>query len=531
MGSNERKLIDDHKKVVETIRKYSNIYLINTAGDPPDEYDIEYKVKGYSLTTDGRIVVSKHHRIKIKIPFGYPHFPPTIKPLSPIFHPEVDDYVVPIANYWEEKKSLPALVLHIGNMICGVTYDIDSAFNKKAAVFYQKHKKDLPLDSLKPVQQKQKLERNRRDPISFSFLVPIFKTIFGLCFLAALGYGGLYFYEKLRLQQAGAVFTKAEIYEVDREFEKAKETAENALKSLKRYYLLKEPPKVLEKEIKAFLKSESLLQGLQGNIKYGDSYVSIESVQKIDFFNDLISEAEIFAKNEDFVQAMATYEKALEYAETNSLPIDTEETTKIHTNLQFDLFLSTATKAHDEEQWETAIENYQSALGLINEKGKYLGSKAEQKGKLRRNLFLDQISSHTKNAEEAEKIKDFATALEEHKAMVYLIGKNDAAEDGEMKETLVNSMQQVAVLEEKLRIQNNLQWLLDNYKEIFLTHYPATIPSSLRSPQATFLKYNDANPVFDLSCQEKGKNSVVKLRVLYQYNPETEKWSIYEGDV
>ena len=116
MSTNEQELIDDHVKVVETIRKYKNILLINTAGDPPDEYDIEYKVRGYSLTTDGKVIVSKHHRIKIKIPFGYPHFPPTIKPLSPIFHPEVDDYVVPIANYWEKNKSLPDLIIHIGNI-------------------------------------------------------------------------------------------------------------------------------------------------------------------------------------------------------------------------------------------------------------------------------------------------------------------------------------------------------------------------------------------------------------------------------
>ena len=67
MSTNEQELIDDHVKVVETIRKYKNILLINTAGDPPDEYDIEYKVRGYSLTTDGKVIVSKHHRIKIKI--------------------------------------------------------------------------------------------------------------------------------------------------------------------------------------------------------------------------------------------------------------------------------------------------------------------------------------------------------------------------------------------------------------------------------------------------------------------------------
>ena len=526
MSASEQKLIDNHKKVLETIRKYKNIFLINTAGDPPDEYDIEYKVRGYSLTTDGRVIVSKHHRIKIKIPFGYPHFPPTIKPLSPIFHPEVDDYVVPIANYWEEKKSLPDLVIHIGNMLCGATYNKESAFNQKAVEYYQKHKNELPLDSLKPV---EKVKRERA-PIQFNFLIPVFKFLFLLSFLAIIGYGGLFFYEKLRLQQASAVLTKAEIYEVDRDFKKAQQTAENALKTLDSFYLLKDSAKVLQKEIESFLQSKSLLEGLKGKIRYGSNYVSIESVQKIDFYRDLISEAEIFVKKRAYSQAIETYEKSLDYAETNQLPVDTLNVKQILARLRLDLAVSTAEKAHNTKNWDVAVEKYTEALAIIDEHSKLLGATAKQEESIRHALLIDQIAALTLKADEAEKSNDFANALKHHQALVDLIGKADSGDSTILKDALIHSMQQVAVLEEKLRLQKQRQWLISNYKEIFQIHYPSVISANLRNPQAVFVKYNDTNPVFDLSCLEKGQTSVVKLRMYYQYNPQTGEWSIYEGD-
>ena len=62
MPTNDQKLITDHQKVVETIRNYDKINLINTSGEPVDEYDIEYKVKGYAIGSDGKIKISNSHR-------------------------------------------------------------------------------------------------------------------------------------------------------------------------------------------------------------------------------------------------------------------------------------------------------------------------------------------------------------------------------------------------------------------------------------------------------------------------------------
>lgn len=525
MSANEERLIEDHQKVIQTIRKYTNIFLVNTSGDPPDEYDIEYKVRGYALTTDGKVITRKHHRLKIKIPFGYPHFPPTIKPLSPIFHPAVDDYVMPIASYWEENKSLPDLVIHIGNMLCGAIYNTDSAFNEKAAEYYRKHRKELPLDKLQPVQKsRQRASRS----ISFGFLIPVFKTLFFLSFFAILGIGGLFFYEKLKIQQAGAVLTKAEIYEVDRNFEKARQTAQKALQSLNNFYLLENSQKAMQSEIEDFLQSESLLQGLQGNIRYGDKYVSITDVQKIDFFKDLVADAEISMNKDAHSPAIETFKKALDYADSNSLDVDTGEIERTLVELRFRDLQKKAEQAHESKNWREAVTGHQQVLDFIEKNREFLDDTEKQENSFKHMLLVAQIAHHSQEAINAEKEGEFALALQHHQSLVDLIGSSKADDSATMKNTLADSVQQVATLQEKLRLKNQRLWLLKNYKEIFKIHYPSALSSNLQNPQALFLKYDGINSVFDLSCLEKGSSSVVRLRVYYQYNPETGEWSIYD---
>ena len=80
-------------------------------------------------------------------------------------------------------------------------------------------------------------------------------------------------------------------------------------------------------------------------------------------------------------------------------------------------------------------------------------------------------------------------------------------------------------------IIDNRKWLLDNYKEIIPIHYPATIVAALHSPQASFVRHEGKNLVYDLTCLEKGQGSVVRLRIYYQYNPDTQEWSLYDGEI
>jgi len=148
MVSDTEQLTIDFEKVQSTLEVYPGIRVIQVEGQPPDSYDIEYRLKGYVQDSDGRIQQASQHRIRVNLPFGYPHFPPTVKLLSPIFHPDIDPDAIRITVYWQQNPSLPDLILHIGEMICGNIYNLEDPFNQEAADWYAEHRDELPLDCL-----------------------------------------------------------------------------------------------------------------------------------------------------------------------------------------------------------------------------------------------------------------------------------------------------------------------------------------------------------------------------------------------
>jgi tetratricopeptide (TPR) repeat protein len=148
MAMGSQQLADDYGQIKDTLELYPNISVVKTEGQPPDNYEIEYRQRGYTKTSDGSVTIAQSHRIRISLPFGYPHFAPIAKPLTPVFHPDFDPAAIRIADHWQQNPSLPDLVLHIGEMINGSAYNIEEPFNQEAADWYQAHQSQLPLDSL-----------------------------------------------------------------------------------------------------------------------------------------------------------------------------------------------------------------------------------------------------------------------------------------------------------------------------------------------------------------------------------------------
>lgn len=105
-------------------------------GNPPDTYEITYKVEGLQKSGTGEIEKGNNHTITISIPFGFPHFPPSCKPKSPIFHPDFDPAAICIGDFWEKNRSIVDLISHIGEMIAGKVYSTSNAFNEEAARWY-----------------------------------------------------------------------------------------------------------------------------------------------------------------------------------------------------------------------------------------------------------------------------------------------------------------------------------------------------------------------------------------------------------
>lgn len=150
MSSGAQQLREDFEQVQKLLESYPDIKIINTEGDPPEQYDIEYSIKGYKTEPDGKATPDDKHEVRINLPFGYPHFPPTAKPITPIFHPDIDPDAIRIADFWQQNNSLPELIIHIGQMICGKHYTTEEPFNQSAFEWFEERKTWLPFDILEP---------------------------------------------------------------------------------------------------------------------------------------------------------------------------------------------------------------------------------------------------------------------------------------------------------------------------------------------------------------------------------------------
>ncbi|PIE60192.1 MAG: hypothetical protein CSA32_00180 [Desulfobulbus propionicus] len=148
MATGSQQFSNEYQQVKETLELYPKISLLKVEGQPPDSYEIEYAVKGYAKEANGTIITPQSHKVHISLPFGYPHFAPTVTPLTNIFHPDVDPAAVRIAEKWQQNPSLPDLIVYIGEMICGSIFSLEDPFNQEAADWFQRHKDELPLDSL-----------------------------------------------------------------------------------------------------------------------------------------------------------------------------------------------------------------------------------------------------------------------------------------------------------------------------------------------------------------------------------------------
>ncbi|MCI5147956.1 MAG: hypothetical protein D3916_00850 [Candidatus Electrothrix sp. MAN1_4] len=164
MTSETDQLAHDFAEVNKKLAQYPQIHVAQTEGEPPATYEIEYQLNALTRQEDGSIDQGRQHLLRIDLPFGYPHFPPTVKPLTPFFHPDIDPDAVRITSYWQQNPSLADLIIHIGEMICAQKFNLDEPFNQEAADWYSEHTTDFPLDEIRKGNRKD--ESTAAGPLS-----------------------------------------------------------------------------------------------------------------------------------------------------------------------------------------------------------------------------------------------------------------------------------------------------------------------------------------------------------------------------
>jgi ubiquitin-protein ligase len=524
MDQNSEVFSEDYKRLQDKIRHYPAITIASVEKDPPEKYVIEYRIFGYAYDTEGNVQMGRKHRVQINLPFGYPYFAPTVKPLSRICHPDVDEQAVRIADYWQSNPSLADLVVHIAHMIRGEVFSDTGAFNQEAADWYAENRDKLPLAELEYIHDPDNLKSagDSRAGIPYKLIAAVL-----VCIVALAG-GWLVYRDKQLITENDIRYGQVENLIAEREFQQANDAAAKALASLEGAVILRSARDELVTRFKGVLDSQVLREGLQGRIEYKGEYVAIKFAEALKKVDQLLSRGDELVRAGDLAGAKGVFAEAANLAAESGLDTVANEVRKVSIGKLLEAYITRANADYSEKKWREAGELYGEAVAIIIAERQYLSPDAVASlEKIETLKILAMANSYREEAQNAEKNNDFKVAGEQYRTIVNLIRRSQYADDPVLSELLSESLRQVEKAQELTISADGVDYLFEHYKEIFKKHYPGVHGPALQSPRAKFIRRADGNFVFLMSCIELiGRNSNEYL-LYYQYNPVSKDWSIY----
>ena len=142
-----RRLMLDAAMLESLLKDWPLIQITGKAGMPPEVYRFTYYIKGLYVAGSGEILERDTHILEVNLTLGYPRRAPQCRMLTPVFHPNFDDSVVCIGDFWAASEGLDDLIVRIGRMIAYQEYNTKSPLNGLAAKWAAQNSHLLPIDA------------------------------------------------------------------------------------------------------------------------------------------------------------------------------------------------------------------------------------------------------------------------------------------------------------------------------------------------------------------------------------------------
>jgi ubiquitin-protein ligase len=142
-----RRLLLDHQTLTSRLADWPLILISGTAGMPPEIYRFTYNLRGLYVAPSGEILERSVHLLEVSLSLGYPRRAPQCRMLTPVFHPNFDESMVCIGDFWAASEGLDDLIIRIGRMITYQEYNTKSPLNGLAAKWAAQNASLLPIDA------------------------------------------------------------------------------------------------------------------------------------------------------------------------------------------------------------------------------------------------------------------------------------------------------------------------------------------------------------------------------------------------
>src|SRR6266581_5039627 len=141
-----RRLMLDEETLQALLRDWPLIQITGKAGIPTEIYRFTYNLRGLYVSGSGEILERDTHVLEVNLSVGYPKRAPQCRMHTPVFHPNFDDSMVCIGDFWAASEGLDDLIIRIGRMIAYQEYNTKSPLNGLAAKWAEQHARFFPVD-------------------------------------------------------------------------------------------------------------------------------------------------------------------------------------------------------------------------------------------------------------------------------------------------------------------------------------------------------------------------------------------------
>lgn len=142
-----RRLQADYNNLRDYVKRHPRLKLIAADGDPPERYQLEYRIRSIRRVDDEMQTI-KSHMVEITLPRDYPRTPPQCRMLTPIFHPNIAPHAICVGDHWSAGEPLWSIASRIGEIIAYQSYNTKSPLNGEAARWVDENEDELPLDTV-----------------------------------------------------------------------------------------------------------------------------------------------------------------------------------------------------------------------------------------------------------------------------------------------------------------------------------------------------------------------------------------------
>ena len=255
-------------------------------------------------------------------------------------------------------------------------------------------------------------------------------------------------------------------------------------------------------------------------------------INEIQYLQHLDLGKKFFSSN-DWESAIQQYEKALQLRDTATAQENMGDADALYANMaEAELFslINSARDAFSSAQLDVAIRHYQEAIDLLTQKEALLEriNPDEIRQQLDRIILRARIVQFKKLADSELANEQFVNATASYNKVIEVIRANGYEDDKEFSSIIAGTEETIAEIRNKAERAKRIEYLVENYKDIFKDNYSAAVPEYLSEPKAKFLRFLDnGNELYEIQCLENNRGRKLRLVMLYSYNPTRKTWQFY----